>query len=80
MPKVKIEKKAPKGENPSGIPNLFTEFAWFPLSLDIHYGYLAAKARQEFWGMPDNPFFILDSYFVNTYLHTMKYIHLITFL
>lgn len=39
------------------IPNLFTEFAWFPLQLDVLYGFLASKARQELWGMPDNPFF-----------------------
>lgn len=56
------------------IPNLFTEFAWFPLQLDVLYGFLASKARQELWGMPDNPFFILDSYFIHTYLLTMKYV------
>jgi len=59
-------------EKPNEVPLLFTEFSWFPLSLDVHYGYLAMKARPELWGLPDNPFVILDSYFIHTYIHTIK--------
>jgi hypothetical protein len=57
----------------SEIPHLFTDFAWFPLPLDTHYALLAQKAKPELWGMPDNKFFVLDSYFIHTYIHTMKY-------
>jgi len=75
MTDAKTEKPAEGtvAEKSNEVPLLFTEFSWFPLSLDVHYGYLAMKARPELWGLPDNPFVILDSYFIHTYIHTIKH-------
>eukprot|EP01107_Rhizomastix_libera_P015402 TRINITY_DN576_c0_g2_i1.p1 TRINITY_DN576_c0_g2~~TRINITY_DN576_c0_g2_i1.p1 ORF type:complete len:315 (+),score=76.97 TRINITY_DN576_c0_g2_i1:100-1044(+) len=47
---------------------LFTEFSWFPLPMNVHYGYLAGKARPELWGVEPDTFAILEAYLVHTYL------------